>query len=548
MPDFNPNATPTTTQGTYGQIQDFGGGGMVYSDPRDNPNYNPPQQPHTPESTTDTPATTETSTQSSAPQPSPTGTPEQQSTVSNAQSDLSVASNDYQAAAKKVQDTINGITNGSVPLNAGEQSQVDSLKGQFQQLIEQQKLTNKGAEGLGNIRGYQSGAAEYDPSFQVKTIGSIVTGGINKIAELNTKMAGAVSSLTESLKDADIARVKEAWNVYKEAQKERADTLKTTIDSTQKAIKDANDLYLKQQESQLKKDTDARDFAEKVKEFNATQEEKKSEFKANQSLEYAKINAAKQKAASGGGGDVPPEVVDAVIKNPALINLYSYTMKGKVLNAVIAASAGTNTNIGKSILESKLNFDGAQTSVKDATKKLTNMTASESAAINTMQLAKDKLTEIQGDSTLLANIGSPKVRDAVLNLKKDWGGDPKVVAYTNYIVDALNEYGKVISGQTSGAGVTDAARGEASKIIDAGYNPDQLQAAFDSMEAAMAARTQGLQDSIGQATIKGIGGNNTPVLPQNLSSQDLYQAMFPPMGGSTPVDTSSIFNNFQLNP
>lgn len=153
--------------------------------------------------------------------------------------DLEVLGDDFQTKSKQVQDTILNIQNGTIPLNAGEQAQVEALKQQFQQLIDQQGLVNKGAEGTANIRGYQTGAAEYDPSFQVKTIGTIVTTGLNKIADLNIKMAGAVAELTSSLKDKNIAAVKDAWGIYQTAYKERKDALTKTIEESQKVMENA---------------------------------------------------------------------------------------------------------------------------------------------------------------------------------------------------------------------------------------------------------------------------------------------------------------------
>lgn len=160
---------------------------------------------------------------------------------------LAKAQADYQAQAAQVQTTITNIQNGTVPLTAGEQAQVDGLKQQFQALIDAQTLQNTGASGVANVRGYQTGAAEYDPSFQAKTIGSIVTAGQNKIADLNTKMASAVATLTQSFKDNDITAVKDAWSVYQDASKERTDALQKTVDDTTAAIKDAQAEADKQQ-------------------------------------------------------------------------------------------------------------------------------------------------------------------------------------------------------------------------------------------------------------------------------------------------------------
>lgn len=152
---------------------------------------------------------------------------------------LAKVQQDYQDQAKQVQDTISNIQNGTTPLSAGEQAQVDALKAQFQTLIDQQTLINTGASGTANIRGYQAGAAEYDPTFQTKTIGSIVSAGLNKLSALQGQMAAAVASLTQSFKDNDIAKVKDAWDIYEKASTAHQNALQKTIDDTKAAIASA---------------------------------------------------------------------------------------------------------------------------------------------------------------------------------------------------------------------------------------------------------------------------------------------------------------------
>jgi len=154
---------------------------------------------------------------------------------------LAQAQADYQATAKQVQDAITNISNGTTPLSAGEQAQVDGLKQQFQTLIDQQTQQNTGAFGTAQMRGYQSGAAEYDPTFQAKTIGSVVSAGLAKISDLQVKEASAVAQLTQSLKANDISAIKDAYSVYQDASKARQDALQKTIDDTQTAIKSAQD-------------------------------------------------------------------------------------------------------------------------------------------------------------------------------------------------------------------------------------------------------------------------------------------------------------------
>ncbi len=174
-----------------------------------------------------------------------------QDRLGDEQAQRAQADADYQAQAQQVHDTILNIQNGTAPLTAGQQAQIDGLKQQFQVMIDQQNLINTGSTGLGNIRGYQKGAAEYDPTFQVKTIGAIASAGQQKVADLNTRMASAVAQLTQSFHDNDIKAVTEAWNIYQDAQEKHAATLEKTISDTQKAIKEAHDAAKEAQDAIL---------------------------------------------------------------------------------------------------------------------------------------------------------------------------------------------------------------------------------------------------------------------------------------------------------
>ncbi len=159
--------------------------------------------------------------------------------IDSANEQKQIAEEEYQRKAKEVSSTIERISGGIIPLNAGEQAQVQGLQQAFGALIQQQQLQNTASQGEGNIRGYQTGAGEYDPSFQVKTIGSIVTAGINKVADLNVKMASAVADLTDKFKQNKISEIKDAWNMYQDASEKRTKALQKTVDDTQKAITDA---------------------------------------------------------------------------------------------------------------------------------------------------------------------------------------------------------------------------------------------------------------------------------------------------------------------
>lgn len=145
------------------------------------------------------------------------------------------------ATGKQVSDAILNIQNGVTPLTTAEQAQIQGLQSQFNQLIQDQQLQNTGATGTAQIRGYQTGAAEYDPLFQAKTIGTIVSAGAAKVADLQVKEAAAVAQMTQAFHDNDIKAIQSAWSTYDDAYKERQTTLQQTIKDSQAAIKDAQD-------------------------------------------------------------------------------------------------------------------------------------------------------------------------------------------------------------------------------------------------------------------------------------------------------------------
>lgn len=259
-----------------GQIQGF-------SNPSINPVNPPPQQP-APQPTTDaygTPITPEPKirdpitgglvdnpayAQYQQSQQNQQGSGQTSTTPSNyvppgvspdtisARNQLNQDSQAFQAAAKNVQDTLTAISNGTTPLTPAEQSQIDGLKASFQTLINQQTLANQGAVGAANVTGFRTGAAIYDKSF-ANSVGAIVTAGQQKIADLQIKEASAVQQLTESIRNNDAARIKDAWDIYQSAYKDRQAQIQKTIDATQAAFKAEQDRQDKlNQEAQAEKD------------------------------------------------------------------------------------------------------------------------------------------------------------------------------------------------------------------------------------------------------------------------------------------------------
>lgn len=221
-------------------------------------------------------------------------------------------------AALEFTNTIKNIQNGTIPLTEGEQAQVDALKNSYQQLIDEQSSINRSAIGSANIRGYQTGSAEYDPTFQNKTIGAIMTTGANKVAALNVQMAGAVANLTQAIKTNNINLAKSAYDTYNKTLTDRQTTLQDTLEKIQKNIADQQ-AAVEKQKVQSEMDTAIADLYSQgiTDQASILKELKSSGINATASDVAAvlkntgmdEINATLKEAASNGA---PLEVLKAI--------------------------------------------------------------------------------------------------------------------------------------------------------------------------------------------------------------------------------------------
>lgn len=157
----------------------------------------------------------------------------------SAQSELARRIQKGDEAFNNFNNVAQAYANGSIPLTAPQQAQIEGLKQQYQQLVNNQKLINTNASGSAAIRGYQKGAAEYDPTFNNKVINEIFSAGQQKVADLNNKMASAVASLTSAFQSENYEAVKDAYDEFQEYDKEQKATFQKTIDDAQARIAEA---------------------------------------------------------------------------------------------------------------------------------------------------------------------------------------------------------------------------------------------------------------------------------------------------------------------
>ena len=116
-------------------------------------------------------------------------------------------------------------------------------------------------------------------------------------------------------------------------------------------------------------------------------------------------------------------------------------------------------------------------------------------------------------------------------------GNPDVVAYAGQLQLTLNEYAKVISGQTGGAAVSDSARGEVGNLLSKGQNIQTVQDFYNNVVIPdLANRKAGANDAIkalisGATGGTGTGANATGGIPKgNMTSNQFVDKILTNLG------------------
>lgn len=143
--------------------------------------------------------------------------------------------------------SINEVANGTYPLTANQQAQVDGIKQQFASLIAAQQVANANltggttvAENLYGMGNTLTGLGE---------IKGTVDSGLAKIADLNSKLASSVAQMEAGFQTDDMTLLKGAYDTYTATVQARQSELDTIQAAAAKALSDAN--TLKQQNDEF---------------------------------------------------------------------------------------------------------------------------------------------------------------------------------------------------------------------------------------------------------------------------------------------------------
>lgn len=196
-----------------------------------------PSVPVSPTTSTPKPPVTSSPTSTQVTQPT---TPS--STIPQPVSPLDSATNKYlnDTAANNsridqlnstMQTKLDQFTNGTVPLNQYEQSQIDATKESFNQIIQAQKLANQNYEGGVTVTNQTQGLSKYSPEMAAGNTLAAVSEGLQKIAALNVQMNQAVAQMRQGFQTNDYNMVKNQYDALLNAQKEKTVQIETVYNT-----------------------------------------------------------------------------------------------------------------------------------------------------------------------------------------------------------------------------------------------------------------------------------------------------------------------------
>lgn len=142
----------------------------------------------------------------------------------------------------------------------------------------------------------------------------------------------------------------------------------------------------------------------------------------------------------------------------------------------------------------------SQSALSDITKRNTQLEANANAAERNFQTVEKLATKV--DRT-----GSPLINRLVNAWNTDVIQDPDLAALKNAVSEAATEYGKIVAGQTTGAGVTDATNRQVQRLLSVSDNPQAFAAELSTMREFIANRRAGFQQER-QGLLSQMGGGN----------------------------------------
>ncbi len=225
-------------------------------------------------------------------------------------------------AAKKISDSFSSLLTYADTATA---NLISTLQTNLQDQISAQQKINANAEAGINTENIRGGTTRYAGGIAGGMLTAVQNDGLDKIKALQDKTAQSIATAQSALVDKHYSAFMDEQNLQEKLKSDTLTELKNLQDETDKQ----KQLLFDQQKQADAKVADARDFAEKVREFNKTN-----------SLDWAKLNATIN---PGGNNNITPTPIVTTGPNGQIVA--GYTVQPTDTGGLFQISQTTGVNL-----------------------------------------------------------------------------------------------------------------------------------------------------------------------------------------------------------
>lgn len=166
-----------------------------------------------------------------------------------------------QAGYEQFSDKVHQVENGTFPLTASQQASLNATKAQFAQIAQQQLIANKSYEAMVALAGNRLGLNVQDPQQYFAKQQQAISDDLDKINHLDATAQKTLADLQQGFMDKAYDQIYKDYGIFRDLQKEKADTITKVQDRTDKLWTDTRNYNLQVQSHAL----EAQKFAFEVK-------------------------------------------------------------------------------------------------------------------------------------------------------------------------------------------------------------------------------------------------------------------------------------------
>ncbi len=205
------------------------------------------------------------------------------------------------------------INQGTFPLTASQQAQIDSVRAAYDRAIRDQKVANQNYEGGVQNISIARGTSRYAPELALGAQQAAINEGIQKVADLDSQANATISALKNAFLKDDYSQISDAYERFTKFQDDRQKQIDKLQADTLAFQKDARDFSYKVAQDDIKNKLDDRKLNNDEKQQlidNAFKQQtidlatyKAAQDKIDQDRNYQlKLREFNQKITGGGDG------------------------------------------------------------------------------------------------------------------------------------------------------------------------------------------------------------------------------------------------------